>query len=532
LPVLIPVIFGIIIIYAFVWLAPFLGGFIIDVLTNDLGIGTTLFNFLLIFAFVGSVATSTSTVANSQKMEYLLVMPLSMRTIFLEKSILIILYNSIIWLTLGTPIFIGLSYISPIPYAFLSIPVFIILLLVLISLGVSLGGLVGLAVSKLVAGRRTLKQIGYFAGTGIAILASALWYYSFYIESNFEIFSFIYDIAALLGLSSIGTPGYAVSATALALVVGAPIDTTPVLSALLFTGLAVVLLYLNSVISERAHYSGWLASDSTRTSKEEVEISHEPWCPQPIPGVKLSSTASVSMWYNITSVRREGRVFANYLMRPIQWIIWIIFPTVALGADFDFLLPYLVVAAFIPFATSYGLYFAGYETVYEGKNLMNLQLAAANMDDYVRGKIYSALPFTLGVGIVVSFIMIFVAPSIVIFLPALVMAVIFLCLASGAIAANAAASGGDFRANRMVLRQRGSAVQAPIRGLSILKASLLPNILGYLGVEAMLAVGLLFNPLYTYAVLPLLIVVYFLLFRRYSRSAGLTLAKIEAEEYL
>ena len=43
---------------------------------------------------------------------------------------------------------------------------------------------------------------------------------------------------------------------------------------------------------------------------------------------------------------------------------------------FDFT-SYLVVAALIPFATSYGLFFAGYETVYEGSNLMTLQLAYA-----------------------------------------------------------------------------------------------------------------------------------------------------------
>jgi hypothetical protein len=59
------------------------------------------------------------------------------------------------------------------------------------------------------------------------------------------------------------------------------------------------------------------------------------------------------------------------------------------------LTPYFLLAALIPFMVSYGVYFAGYETVYEGSNLMTLQLAAANFSDYVKGKAISAVPFVI-----------------------------------------------------------------------------------------------------------------------------------------
>ncbi|MHA2069106.1 MAG: hypothetical protein ACXABY_32490 [Candidatus Thorarchaeota archaeon] len=125
-------------------------------------------------------------------------------------------------------------------------------------------------------------------------------------------------------------------------------------------------------------------------------------------------------------------------------------------------------------------------------------------------------------------------------LPAFVIASIFICLAAGSIAANAAAMGGDFKAQRMIERQRGSAVQMPIRGWSMLRAQLVPYILGYIGVYSMIGAaafiggfyGELLGTLSAYAVLGVFSLVCYLLFNRYSRSAGVKLAQIEASKYL
>jgi hypothetical protein len=84
----------------------------------------------------------------------------------------------------------------------------------------------------------------------------------------------------------------------------------------------------------------------------------------------------------------------------------------------------------------------------------------------------------------------------------------------------------------MILRQRGSAVQMPIRGWSMLRAGLMPYILGYGGVFLMLALGTFFNPLYSYLVLPVFSVVCLQVLRSYAHGAGMKLAQIEATKYL
>ena len=284
----------------------------------------------------------------------------------------------------------------------------------------------------------------------------------------------------------------------------------------IFVVLAVVLVYTNAVVSEEAHYSGWLASGSKRSSKKEIVIEHDSWDPQPIPGFKFNSTVSVSIWYNIASIRREARVFTQYLIGPIRMVIWIILPGFMFGEEMFSLTPFLLIAALIPFATAYGLYFAGYETVYEGTNLMTLQLASTNMQDYVKGKAISAVPFTIGASVIVSTIILFLAPEIALFLPAVVISLAFVTLASGSIAANAAAIGGDFKADRMILRQRGAAVQMPIRGWSMLRAQMLPMMLGFMGVLGMVAVGMFLHPIYAYLILPVFVLICLKLYNHYS----------------
>ena len=217
-----------------------------------------------------------------------------------------------------------------------------------------------------------------------------------------------------------------------------------------------------------------------------------------------------------------------------------ILPVVAFGETVFFLTPYLLLALLIPFATSYGVYFAGYEIVYEGKNIMNLQLAAANMQDYVKGKVLSAMPFSVAASAIVSVIIFIISPSLWPYLLSVALSCAFITMASGSIAANAAAIGGDFRAERMITRQRGAAVQMPIRGWSMLRAHLVPNLIGYSGVFGMFGVGMfveamygeLFGVLIAYAILPLFAFACYKLYSHYSYSAGLKLAQLEASEYL
>jgi hypothetical protein len=536
------VIIAVVIIWAIVTIVPLFGWDIIaDIVTTDPGLGATIFNVILIFGFIGSIAVSATTVGNVKRMEYLLTMPIPMRTIFLEKTIVIILYNSTIWMVIGVPIFIGLSIVSPAPLAAISIPVFIVLLFSIVTLGVSLGGLLGLLFSRLFAGRRTLKQIGWFLGTTLAILVSTLYYVFIWLgDGGSGIFEGIFDILRSLGFASDISPGYAVSALSLNILVGAPLHLQDILLGVLFTIVAFELVYANSLVSERAHYSGWLASGSKRSTKEEIRVEHASWNPQPIPGIRFNQTISVSIWYNISLIRREGRVLAQYLVGPMRMAIWFVIPFIGFGQGAFAFTPYLLLAAFIPFMVSYGVYFAGYETVYEGSNLMTLQLAAANFADYVKGKAISAVPFVIGATTIGSVLLLFISPALWSILPAIVVSSIFICLAAGSIAANAAAMGGDFKSQRMIERQRGSAVQMPIRGWSMLRAQLVPYLLGYIGVYSIIGAaafvrgfyGELLGTLAAYAVLGVFSLACYLLFNRYSRSAGVKLAQIEASKYL
>ncbi len=523
------------IIYVILVIAPPFWSDIESVVLNDPGFGATIFNAILLFGFMGSLMISATTVGNSARMEYMMVMPISLTTLFLEKMIIIILYSSLLWLVIGVPIFIGLSIVSPAIFAFLSVPIFALSMVTLTCIGVSFGGLMGLLGARLVAGRRLLKQVGYALFTSIAIVVSSLWYLSIYLggdEGGF-IFDVFFDIAAAVGFSSNITPGYAVSAIALNLVIGAPVDLQSIVVLLAMTLIAGLLLYGNARVSERAHYSGWLASGSKRSSEKEITIEHDSWNPRLVPWLNLNTTISVSIWYNIANIRREARVLTQYLLGPLRFAIWIVFPMMVGVGEFGFITPILLIAVMIPFATSYGVYFAGYETVYEGKNMMNLQLAGANMVDYIKGKAISAVPFSIAASSVVSFIfMTFTTIYDWVYVPLIIASAAATTLASGAIAANAASVGGDFKANRLIVRQRGSSVQMPIRGWSILRAQLIPNVLAYIGIFSMIGVGIYFGFLSSYLGLIFYILLCYSLYSRYSKSAGVNLMNIEATEYL
>lgn len=74
----------------------------------------------------------------------------------------------------------------------------------------------------------------------------------------------------------------------------------------------------------------------------------------------------------------------------------------------------------------------------------------------------------------------------------------------------------------------------------MVKAQLIPNMLGFIGVFGMLGisviVGMTYGPiigtLSVYGVLPVFILVCSALFRQYTHSAGRKLAQIEASKYL
>ena len=247
----------------------------------------------------------------------------------------------------------------------------------------------------------------------------------------------------------------------------------------------------------------------------------------------MNQITNVSMWYNITSVRREGRVLANYLIGPLRIVLWFFLIFLSPGQEFVGFAPLVIIYALIPFAVSYGVYFAGYELVYEGKNLMNLQLAPASLTDYIKGKVFSAIPFTIIATSLASVLLLFIQPTLWLYIPAIIIANIFLTTAAGGIASYSAATGGDFKAERRISRQRGAQVQMPIRSMrAMARAQLLPNVIGFVGLGSMLALGTFLNPLYTYLAIPLFGLFCIYLMRSYTRSAGRKLQTIEASDYL
>jgi hypothetical protein len=132
----------------------------------------------------------------------------------------------------------------------------------------------------------------------------------------------------------------------------------------------------------------------------------------------------------------------------------------------------------------------------------------------------------------ISVLVTIIAPSLLVYVPVVILSAVFINQAAGGIAANAAAIGGDFKAERSVTRQRGAQVQMPIRGWSILRAQLLPNIIGFTGLSTILSFGLFFGPLFAYAALLPFGVICLSLSRHYARSAGIKLTHKEASDYL
>ena len=528
------VLIALLIISIIVWFVPIIGWSVLDtLLTDNIGAGSSLFNVLLLFSFIGSIMISATTVGNSSRMEYLMTMPISLRTLFLEKTIIVILYSSAVFLIIGTPIFIGLSIVSNAPLALLSVPTFLVMMLILSTLGVSIGGLVGLMFSRLLAGRRRLKQAGWFIGTSLAVLASAIYYYFIFVSNGLEeIFPILFQLAANLGFTSGLSPGAATSALSLGFLVGTPIVLNDILLAVIYGCIAFLLVNLNAYVSETAHYSGWLTSGSKRTSKVKIPTSHETWNPRVIPGLTFNTATSVSIWYNITNVRREGRVFAQYLVGPLRFIIIVVFGIFAGGDMLMGFTPIIVIAITVPFVVSYAVSFAGYELVYEGRNLMNLQLAPLSMYDYVMGKIYSSAPFALVVSTGTSILVTFLAPNLMVYVPVVILSSVFINIAAGGIAANAAAIGGDFKAERIITRQRGAQVQMPIRGWSMLRAQLIPNMFGFMGLSTVLGLGFFLGPLFAYLALIPFVLICLSLSRHYAKSAGTKLSLKEASDYL
>ncbi len=419
------------------------------------------------------------------------------------------------------------------PFTLLAPVAFVVLMILLISVSIPIGGLLGLVFARIVAGRRRLKQVGYFLMTAFAVLFSILWYYAIYSDNTDSIiFEWLLSLAQQLGFTSEFTPGSLVSRVSLGLLVGAPLSVVEiVLLALLFCA-AVVLNNINGTVCELAHYNGWLAVESVRGRKQPIR-EHTEWAPISIPLFRFNSTVTVSIWYNITNLRRETRVFSNYLLNPFRYVIFILIPLMGPSiSQVMFFIPFALSTVLVLISTTYAIYFAGYETVYEGPNLMNLQLAAANMADYLKGKVYSAVPFSAIVAVGGSIVVLFFVPSLWTLLPIIIIWCTFTTMMAGGFAAKAAVTHGDFKSQRMILRQRGSPVQMPIRGWGSLKAQLLPMLIGTTAGMAMLLVGLFSNLLLAYTLLLIYALICLKMTNHYCYSAGVRLAQIECSEYL
>jgi len=163
---------------------------------------------------------------------------------------------------------------------------------------------------------------------------------------------------------------------------------------------------------------------------------------------------------------------------------------------------------------------------------MTLQLAAANMEEYVKGKVLSAVPFSIAVGIIVAVASTVVYPQMLIYAPFIMVGIPALTLISGSYAAFQAAMNGDFRAQRISTRRSRSAVAQPITGLALLKVQMLPYLVGFAVVVGPLAGGIFLCPLYAYLGLVGLIVLTMHVYRSYCYSAGVELAQIDASRYL
>ncbi|MBE0527014.1 MAG: hypothetical protein IH631_08735, partial [Candidatus Thorarchaeota archaeon] len=68
--------FAIIVLWGILFMSDLLGWeFFRAIIADNIAFGSTIFNFIVIMAFMGSIAISVTTVGNSARMEYLMIMP-------------------------------------------------------------------------------------------------------------------------------------------------------------------------------------------------------------------------------------------------------------------------------------------------------------------------------------------------------------------------------------------------------------------------------------------------------------------------
>jgi hypothetical protein len=72
----------------------------------------------------------------------------------------------------------------------------------------------------------------------------------------------------------------------------------------------------------------------------------------------------------------------------------------------------------------------------------------------------------------------------------------------------------------------------PIRGWSMLRAQLIPYLIGFSSLSIILGVGIFLNPLYSYAAVLVFGLLSIRVAKHYARSAGNKLSEIEASDYL
>ncbi len=491
-----------------------------------------LFNFVFIMSIIGYIMTSVTSVHNVERIEYLLAQPVSLKTIFTEKLLIYSFYGSFIYLLIGIPVYGALGA----AYNLFATPIFVLyfiaLQILLVLSGASIGGLFGIVIYKFLQGRRLLKQVLSGIATAIAILIGSLYYVFMYTDMGGQLFPGLLDsllqVASNFGLSSNYSIGYAITNLLFMPFIGVPNLIELIIDIAIIIGLPSGLIYLNVSISERAHYSGWITIEK---QKEKRVHRKKEWNPHPIPLIK-DPVISVSAWYNIAMIRRESRVLVSYLMTPLRMAIFIFIPLFMGGEELNaFLIIPLIIFGIGIFATSYANSFVGYELVYEGTNYLNILSSGVNLKKYIKGKIYSATPFSAAVGSIIGFILLILDISLITAVPIIIILSIIITITQGGISSYYASTDGNFKADRLLLKQRGANIQPPIG----FKGAILQLIVGgiitltILGIE----IFLIFTEiLYAYLALPIIYIITKKISELYVSKASKRLSELEASDYL
>jgi len=490
-----------------------------------------LFNFVFIMSIIGFIMTSVTSVHNVEKIEYLLVQPVSLKTIFAEKILLYGFYGSMLYFLIGLPIYTALAA----TYYPLLTPIFaiyftIMTILVVIG-GASIGGIFGLVIYKFLQGRRLLKQILSGLATAIAILIGSFYYVFIYSDTGNqfmpEILNSLIQLSSTFGLSSKYTIGYAMSNLLFSPFIGPDNILQIIFDIFLVFVLPLDLIYLNTAICEKAHYSGWITIGKR---KEKKKTKRTKWNPHLFPMIELDPVVSVSAWYNIAMIKRESSVFVSYLLMPIRLTIFMLLP-LFMGEEIGGLVIFLLIMIIYIFTSSYANSFAGYELVYEGKNFLNILSSGVDLRKYIKGKVYSAIPFSIIVGIIIGIICVILDFSLIPTLPIIIAMAIIITLVQGGVTSYYSSLYGNFKSDRLFLKQRGANIQPPIgfKGIILRFLVSVTILLILLGTELIL---ILYDIVYAYIGLVFILIIAKKISNRYIAKAARKISELETTDYL